>query len=260
MSGVLEGSERLERELTPEPVIGPATGAIALHLALVAALLSYGAILGLFHHDVWGSQGAGAMQVSLVSSALPLPADQPPNQNVLATETPSQAPAAPSPKTTKVEDETAIPILGKHVKPQKKTQQKTQPHQQPPKENVARYGEQAGSSMPRTVTSGSNGPTAVGDNDFASRFGWYVDQINTKMAQSWNRYEVDPRTPKGSRVYLIFTLNKYGNPSDILLDRSSGSPTLDRSCERGVQRVDTFGPLPPQYNQSTLKVSYYCEY
>jgi hypothetical protein len=28
----------------------------------------------------------------------------------------------------------------------------------------------------------------------------------------------------------------------------------------GVQRVDTFGQLPPNYNQSTLKVSYYCEY
>jgi hypothetical protein len=24
--------------------------------------------------------------------------------------------------------------------------------------------------------------------------------------------------------------------------------------------VDTFGTLPPAYNQSTLKVSYYCEY
>ena len=48
--------------------------------------------------------------------------------------------------------------------------------------------------------------------------------------------------------------------SNLQLDTSSGSPTLDRSCERAVQRVDTFGNLPPAYNQSTLKVSYYCEY
>ena len=55
-------------------------------------------MLGLFHHNLWGGPGAGgAMQVSLVRSALPLPADEL-NQNVLATETPSQAPAAPSPK------------------------------------------------------------------------------------------------------------------------------------------------------------------
>jgi protein TonB len=48
--------------------------------------------------------------------------------------------------------------------------------------------------------------------------------------------------------------------SNLRLDQSSGSPTLDKSCERGVQRVDTFGNLPPAYNQSTLNVGYYCEY
>jgi protein TonB len=61
-------------------------------------------------------------------------------------------------------------------------------------------------------------------------------------------------------VYLIFTINRDGAPSNIKLDRSSGSPTLDMSCEQGVERAGTFGPLPEAYNQSTLKVSYYCEY
>ena len=87
-----------------------------------------------------------------------------------------------------------------------------------------------------------------------------MDQINRKMANSWFKQEVDPRTPKGARVYLVFTINRDGSPAAVQLDRSSGSPTLDRSCMRGVQRVDTFGSLPPAYNQSTLKVSYYCEY
>jgi protein TonB len=100
----------------------------------------------------------------------------------------------------------------------------------------------------------------VGDNDFASRFGWYVDQINRKMANSWYKQEVDPHTPRGARVYLVFTIHKDGSPSDVQLDRSSGSATLDRSCQRGVQRVDTFGTLPSAYNQNSLKVSYYCEY
>ncbi len=261
MSSVLEGSEHLERELTPEPVVGPATGAVVLHLALAAALLSYGALLGLFHHDSWGNQGAGAMQVSLVSSALPLPADQPPNQNVLATQTPSQAPEAPAKQTTRPEDETAIPIQGPHVKKEKKIEHKTQPHQDTPQQkNLARYGEQAGSVMPRMVQSGSNGPTTVGDNNFASQFGWYVDQINTKMAQNWNKLEVDPRTPKGSRVYLFFVIRRDGSPTSIQLERSSGSPTLDSSCVRAAQRVDSFGPLPGGYTQSSLRVSYYCEY
>jgi len=40
----------------------------------------------------------------------------------------------------------------------------------------------------------------------------------------------------------------------------SGSPSLDTSCLRAVQRVDTFGPLPAGYNQSSISVEYYCEY
>lgn len=260
MDGVLEVGEHLERELAPEPFAGPAVGSMALHLAIAAVLAYYGWVLGLFHHNVWGSPGAGgSMQVTLVSSALPLPADQI-NQNVLATEKPSQAPAPPSPKEQKRVDETAIPILGKPVKPRQQNVTKTQLHQPPPKQNVAQYGEQAGSVMPHQMQIGSTGPTTVGDNNFASLFPWYVDQINRKMSQSWYKSEVDSRTPKGARVYLVFSIHRDGSVSGLQLDQSSGSPTLDASCQRGVERVDTFGPLPSNYNQSTLKVSYYCEY
>jgi len=264
MSGVLEGGESLERELTPEPIAGPAVGSFLLHGMLLAALVLYGLIGGLFHHNFWGNQGVGgSMQVNLVSDALPLPNNQPVNKNVLTTEKPSQAPAPPSPKKQEQVDEKAIAILGKVVKPKEETTPKTQPHQPTPaQENTARYGEQTGTVIPRSTQpqSGSNGPTATGDADFASRFGWYVDQINNKMANSWYKQDVDPRTPQGARVYLIFTIHKDGSPSNIQLDRSSGSPTLDRACERGVQRVDTFGALPAAYSQSTLRVSYYCEY
>jgi protein TonB len=128
--------------------------------------------------------------------------------------------------------------------------------------NRAQYGEQAGSSMPRATQAqnGSIGPTSISDGDFGSRFGWYVTQINSKMATNWDKREVDPRTPRGARVFLIFTIRRDGSPTSVQIDRSSGSNTLDLSCQRGVQRVDTFGPLPAAYNSSTLKVSYYCEY
>lgn len=261
MDDVFEGGEHLERELTPEPVMGPAAGAVGLHLALALVLAYSGWILGLFHlhHNEWGGPGGGAMQVSLVSSALPLPSAQV-NQNVLATETPSQAPAEPSKKEQHHEDETAIPITGKQAKPVQNIN-RTQQHQPPSKQqNLAQYGEQAGSVMPHQMQYGTGGPATVGDNSFASLYSWYVDQINRKMNQSWNKAMVDPRTPKGQRVYLIFTIHRDGSVSDTRLDKSSGSPTLDRSCQLGVQRVDTFGNLPAAYHESTLQVGYYCEY
>lgn len=263
MEGLLEGSEHLERELTPEPIAAPAMGSIALHAILIASAVSWGILGGLFKHNVWGNLGGGeAMQVNLVSSAIPLPNNQPMNQNVLATEKPSQAPEAPSPKTQQKVDETAIPLLGKKVKPQEKNTKKTPPQPTPKTDNTARYGEQSGTSIARATQQsvGTIGQTAVGDSDFAGMFGYYVRNINQKMANSWYKQEVVPSTPKGARVYLFFTVQRDGSVSGVRLDRSSGSPTLDQSCMRAAQRVDTFGPLPPAYTKSTLMVSYYCEY
>ncbi len=266
MSNLLEGDEHLEQELTGEPVVAPATGSIVLHVALGGAIVLYYILGGFFHANIWGGSAAGgAIRVNLVSSALPLPTNQPPNQNVLATEKPSPAPALPLPKPAAPEiDQKAIPIQGKQEKPKPQPVPKTPPKQQPPPkvENRAQYGEQAGSSMPHAVQgqTTTTGPTSVSEGDFGSRFPWYVDGINRKMSMSWDKREVDPGTPKGARVFLVFTIRRDGSPSDVQLDRSSGSPTLDRSCMRGVQRVDTFGNLPGAYNSNTLKVSYYCEY
>jgi len=259
MESVLEGGEHLERELARESFAGPAAGSVVLHLAIVGMLLSYAWAMGLFHHNFWGTAGAGgSMQVTL-TNALPLPTEQV-NQNVLATETPSKAPAPPSPKEKQRVDETAIPIIGKKLKPQQQNTPKTQQHQPTPRQNQAQYGEQSGSVMPHQMQPGTIGQTTVGDNSFASLYPWYVDQINRTMQQNLYKGQVDPRTPKGARVYLVFTVHRDGSENNLRLDQSSGSPTLDKSCMIAVQRANNFGGLPTAYNRSDLNVGYYCEY
>jgi protein TonB len=264
MNVLLGGTEQLEQELTPEPVVAPATGSIVLHLGLAASIVLYGILGGFFHRNLWGGPGSGgAIQVNLVSSSIPLPSDQPVNQNVLSTETPSQAPAPPAPKEKQVEDQTAIPIAGKQKKQERETAPKTPPRKQEPvPTNRAAYGEQSGSAMPRTSQQQNfaTGPTTVNSGDFGSRFGWYVEGINRKMGANWYRTLVDQSTPRGARAYIDFTIARDGSVSSVRLDRTSGSPTLDSSCMRAAQRVDTFGALPAGYNESTLLVSYYCEY
>lgn len=262
MSVLLEHDEHLERELTGEPVAAPATGSVLLHIALAGAIIGYYIVGGFFKSNLWGGAGSGgAIQVQMTSS-IPLPSDVPPNQNVLASETPSPAPAPPEVKTTIPQvDEQAIPIQGKKIQPKPKAAPRQQQKvQQPVPQNRAQYGEQAANNMPRTTTQVGSGPTSISQGDFGTRFSWYVEGINRKMSQVWNKYEVDPRTPKGARVYIVFPISRNGQPGNPQLDRSSGSPTLDRSCLRAVQRVDTFGALPSGYNGSTLNVSYYCEY
>src|SRR4051794_36484586 len=266
MSSLLEGSEeQLEQELAGDPFMAPATGSLVLHALLTIAMVLYYIVGGFFHSNIWGGSAAGGAIRVNITSALPLPSDQPINQNVLATEKPSPAPEIPqTQEQSKTIDLSAVPIPSK-----KKEKIKPQPAPKiPPKQrqvaqdNRARYGEQAGSSMPRAITGQTTtvGPTSVSEGDFGSRFPWYVDGINRKMSQSWNKSEVDPRTPKGARVFLTYSIHRDGTPADVQVDRSSGSATLDRSCIRGVQRVDTFGNLPSGYNSNTLKVSYYCEY
>jgi len=268
METVLEGPSqtgtRLERGLMTEPLAAPALGSVLLHAGLAVSIVAYGFVAGLFHHNVWGSAGAGgAIQVTLVTHALPLPSDQPPNDNVLATETPSKAPAEATPKTKQAVDDSAIPISGKQTKAERLNERKTQLHQPEPKqENLAQYGEQAGSSMARAVQSQgfTSGQTTVTDGDFGSRFGWYVDNLNRKMASNYYKPEVDPHTPRGARAYVQFAIHRDGSASGVQMSQSSGSSTLDRACIRAAQRVDTFGPLPAQYSQNVLMTSYYCEF
>jgi periplasmic protein TonB len=262
MSVLLERAEHLEMELTPEPVMAPAVGSLALHLGLIAAIVLYGVLGGFFHHNMWGSPGTGgAIQVNLVSSTLPLPSNQPVNQNVLSTEKPSEAPAPPEPKAKQAEDDTAIPISGKQKKPEHETAPKTTVKQPPQPTNRANYGEQEGSNIPRaTQQSLTTGPASVNNGDFGSRFGWYVDGISRKMSTNWYKSLVDQNTPRGAKAYIDFTISRDGSVNNVRLDRSSGSGTLDSSCVNAARRVDTFGPLPAGYNESTLLVSYYCEY
>jgi periplasmic protein TonB len=265
MSTLLEANSQLERTFGREPVAGPAAGSLALHAALACSIVFYGLVAGLFHHNTWGgTPGAGTIQVQITSS-IPLPA-QKVNDNVLTTSTPSQAPAIPETKPEQQQlDLNAIPIPGRHEKEKPKPQPlpKTQPHQPPPRpqDNYAHYGEQAGQQIPRSIQQpGANGPTSVSDTDFGSRFPWYVDGITRKLRSTLNRQEVDSSTPASSQAYLVFTIRRDGSPTDVQLSQSSGSPTLDRACERAIQRVDTFGQLPAGYNQSTLRVTYDCQY
>jgi protein TonB len=92
------------------------------------------------------------------------------------------------------------------------------------------------------------------------RFPYYVAIIQRKTQENWLKQEVDPSTPGGAKAYIYFTISREGAPSDVKVGESSGSASLDQSCLRAVQRVDSYGPLPAAYNGATLQVSYYCEF
>src|ERR1700734_478468 len=235
----------------PDGIASPFFQSTLMHGLIVGALIGYGYLHNMFHGSEWGANAfqQGAIQATLVSTAaLPLPQDHPPTDNVLATETPSVAPALEEQKQEPIPLPDALPI----------------PENQPPPkmQNKANYGEAAPPNTPRSTASNNsaNSPIAQTGGDFGSRFGWYVDVIKRKVAQDWYLQEVDPSTPAGATVFVQFTVARDGSPGSISLATPSSSASLNSSCLHAVQRVDTFGPLPSGYNESTLNVLYHCTY
>ena len=203
------------------------------------------------------------MSATLVTT-VPLPASQVQTDNVLANE--SKGLTKSLPKAADLELE-AIPIPDKNVKKKKdketsSKQQKTQPVEE--SSNVIPYGQGGPVSGPYGTFSagGAKGGFGFsgGGGDFGSRYSWYVKVVQQKVSENWLKYEIDPRISDAQRVYLTFDITRAGQPSNVQVEQSSGVPSLDQSAVRAIQRIDTFGPLPPDYSGSKVSVEFWFDF
>ena len=234
------------------------------HMALTAVILLYTMVFTGARGEGWGAGGGGsAIGVSLVST-VPLPATTAQNQNVLANE--SKGITKSQPKIEEKEPD-AIDIQGKNskIKPKKiATPTKEKPKPAPEEEtNQVAFGEGGPVSGPYgSFSAGAKGGFGVtgGGGDFGTKFGWYVQVIQRKVSENWLKYEVDPRISTAQRVYITFDVARDGHPFNVRVEQSSGVPSLDVSATRALQRIDTFGPLPPDYSGSKISVEYWFDY
>jgi periplasmic protein TonB len=227
-------------------------GSLVLH-GLVAAAIVGGALF--FHHRgiTWGesASNAGAIQATMVSS-IPLPPTQRTlDTGVLTSEAPSPAPVVTKEKTEPPPSPKEVAIPEKITKPIKTAEKPTPTppkHIQPvtPDPTKAVTGETAGIRIAQATTEVKNGTASVSveDRTFGTRFAYYVDIVNKKVAQNWYTAEADPRSSLGKSTTIVFDISREGVPSNARVATGSGSPSLDLSALRAVQRVDGFGPLP----------------
>jgi protein TonB len=242
----------------------PLAWSATLHVAASAFVLLWATFITGIHGQGWGSSGGGdAMGATLVNS-VPLPASEQQTNNVLATE--SKGLSQSQPKVEEKEPE-AIPIPDKDTKLRKKPQTtatQRKPEAQPPESNQIPYGEGGPVSGPYAMFSagGAKGGFGFtgGGGDFGSRFSWYVQAVQRKVSENWLKYEVDPTIHEANRVYVTFDIARDGHPSNVQIEQSSGVPSLDISAMRAVQRIDTFGPLPPEYSGNRVSVEFWFDY
>jgi protein TonB len=234
------------------------------HVALTGLLLLYAAVLGSPSGAGWGAGGGGsAMGVTLVSN-VPLPASPTQTQNVLANE--SKGLTQSQPKVEEKEPD-AIAIQGKNakIKPKPPAPTKAKPHPEPEAEtNQVAFGEGGPVSGPygSFAAGGAKGGFGVtgGSGDFGTKYAWYVRVIQQKVSENWLKYEVDPGITAAQRVYITFDIARDGHPFNVQVEQSSGVPSLDVSATRALQRIDTFGSLPPDYGGSKISVEYWFDY
>ncbi|HXR15534.1 MAG TPA: TonB family protein [Terriglobales bacterium] len=237
----------------------------ALHLAVAGSIVLYAVIGPGGHGSTWGAGGGGdAMGVTLVSS-VPLPASAVQTQNVLANE--SKGLTQSLPKTEEKAPE-AIPIPDKNakIKPKPRSSAQQKPKSEPEDEasNVVPFGEGGPVSGPYGTfnAGGAKGGFGFtgGGGDFGSRYAWYVRVVQQKVSENWLKYEVDPGVTDARRVYVTFDIKRDGHPTNVQVEQSSGVPSLDQSAVRALQRIDTFGPLPPDYSESKVSVEFWFDY
>jgi periplasmic protein TonB len=236
-------------------------GAVILHLLLagVFIVIAFVAHTSASH---WGENASsvGAIQASMVS-AIPLPQKfKPVDKSVLTPDNASPAPLPP-PKEATIPPPRDTDILIKSKTPPAKVAPITQPtppkHPQPtPDTPKAQTGESA-TQLPESITQLKNGTATatVQDRTFGNRYSYYVQIVSQKVAQNWYTTEADPHASQGKRVTIVFDIERDGTPANVHVLDKSGSPSLDTSALRALQRVDGFGPLPAG-NQITVEYTF----
>ncbi len=275
----------------------PLTRSMAVSIAAHTGLLAFVLLFPTLMHQSgleWGSGGSGgaegeAMSARLVSG-IPLPqSPQAKPENVLVTESKGLSKSIPAPAAKEDKEAIAIPERNAKIKKSEKPQEKaavetparpmptpiappvTTPTQQPSAteqakvDNTIPFGEGGPAAGPFTAVQTSTGAGGLkfgegtGGGSFGSRFGWYADVVARKVHQAWQS-EVNPNVVSAKRVYILFDISRKGTPSHVRIDQSSGIPSLDQSALRAVQRIDTFGPLPPGYSGEYVSVEFWFDY
>ena len=240
-----------------EPLRGPFTGALALHVGIAGALVLYTLVLG--HSKPFGDPNAGGAAVGITAvPSIPLAHSGP--ANPVAHDTQSQVPQEPV-KQEKAKKEPPPPKNAVELKSKtaKQLRAKVETRPQPPHfksfdeldPNKIKSQQAPAVSSPMFSVSGAGRIGAGANTTLGSRFGEYSGRIQQLVTQHWRTGDVDASIRTAPQVIVSFEIRRDGNISAPRVVQSSGISTLDFSARRAILEAGPFPPLPQAFDRSS---------
>jgi protein TonB len=240
-----------------EPLRGPFTGSLALHLGIVGVLVFYTLLLG--HGESFGDPNAGGAAVGIEAvKSIPLAHSGP--ANPVAHDTESQVPQEPV-KQEKAKKEppppkNAVELKTKNAKqPRAKVEtQRQQPHFKSFDEldpSKIKSQQAPAVSNPMFSVSGAGRIGTGANTTLGSRFGEYSGRIQQLVTQHWRTGAVDASIRTAPQVIVSFEIRRDGTTSDPKVVQSSGISALDFSAQRAILEARPFPPLPQAFERSS---------
>jgi len=238
-----------------EPLRGPFTGALALHVGIVGALVLYTFVLG--HSKPFGDPNAGGAAVGIEAvKSIPLAHTGP--ANPVAHDTQSQVPQEPAKQEKATKEppppKNAVELKSKNAK-QLRAKVETQPHHFKSFDeldpNKIKSQQAPAVSSPMFSVSGAGRIGAGANTTLGSRFGEYSGRIQQLVTQHWRTGDVDASIRTAPQVIVSFEIRRDGTASDPKVVQSSGISTLDFSARRAILEARPFPPLPQAFDRSS---------
>ena len=106
----------------------------------------------------------------------------------------------------------------------------------------------------KPAASGADGAPAESGADVAPEmdnfpYPWYITQVRSAIWQRWSS-----RMPSAGECGVVFTIMKNGSVVDLRVEFTSGDKSFDYAALSSVRDSAPFGPLPPAFSESFLKI------
>jgi periplasmic protein TonB len=257
LSLVWEGRESLR---------GPLLASLLFHSVLLGLTIGYG-LVGLRSGPRWGNPWAqgSSTRINAVASlpGVPLPAPLLATPNTLANENPGLYQTQPE-TPAKPEPAEEIPRFQDAVKEKQpeRINRRIQTETVIPPANAIPFGAggQPALSYSQFTAAMGEGGISIGEGDFGTRYGWYVDAVRNRVSENWLLSTISPSVITAPRLYVEFEILRDGTISNVKLMQSSGNSEVDRSALRAIEASSPLGALPSDYSGSRVSVSFYFDF